>query len=1223
MKLRKSRAAAMLMTGAMAFTTVFSSLPAATGLGALEAKAEETGKPLAFASARTYGSLYTDSFKDIAYTKDGGFAAVGYTFGDSDDPGWDYTEGTGSSPHANNDGVIVKFAPDGSVEWSEAIGTTSVDVLLGVDVLEDGRIAAIGYNTFKSDDGLFKGTVWLLRLINPSDPTDYVEYRIGGGAGDQGLSLAATSDGGVAIAGWTASKQGYITSTKDGVTYTDPVQIWQEADGTDENLPRRLGASSSESVVVKIDKEGQVQFCSLHNYGVMEDAYTGSSPQERLTAAAVDQDDNIIITGYRQAAKSVYNSFLAKLDGKTGSLIWHKESGSTVYTAPADLADYYSKNSYNSLDVLKDNSIVVMGYCDNDPMTEPYFDVLGGKDVVIAHYGADGSPISAESIGTIDDNDSRMEGITADVDGGYYVYGSHSGLILEDSEVKKGYNWGNYGGQDAIIVKYDANDKLVWSENYGTSNGDWFNAMAVDEEGNVVIAGESNGKFGMPVYDNIGGMDAFIASSRMLEGAYTDPYAETPDQEGVVWADGTYEGTGTGYGGEMTIAVTVEDHKITTVENVKNNDTAAYFRNASEELFWAIPEYQTPEVDVVAGATMSSNGIIEAARHALNQASARTVEEMISALGTITSEDAGDEAKKAAVAEAVAAYNLLGSYSASCLGNFETLQAAAQVYGIAIEDKTAEYTAPQETLPETGSPDDTYNDTYWKLQYKYMNNIHAAALADSGLTGEGVRIAVIDSGLSKGHKDIDYSKITAGYDYVNQCPMNSEEEGAAELYDDNGHGTAVTGILQAISGNEIGIAGLLSQAEIVPLKVSVKKNDAASTDQVARAITDAVDRFDVDVITTSLAVDPSDALSQAVEYAASKGVIITGASGNSGSAGSMEDEYIYPASYDQVISVGAVDQENVVRANSQKNDHVFVTAPGENMVLLAPSKGYKCTISSGTSYASPIVAAMAVAAKQAASEYGAEMNTETFKKLLIESSADAGEEGYDNAYGYGIIDMKAFTEALDDAMSAAKVSAMIAAIPVITADNYQDQKAAAEAARAAYEALSDEKKAEVANEKDLQIAEARIAMYEAMAEAEAAKEALEEAGADDEETQELKEALDQAQEELENARNEVKRLKIQARKVTGLTVRSNKAKIRVEYDSLGSGYRYKIYLATSKNGKYTAVTNTALTKKNITTYLNKALESGRTYYVKVRGFKKVAGHNAFTQFSEVVKVKKK
>lgn len=113
---------------------------------------------------------------------------------------------------------------------------------------------------------------WYLLLINPNDPDDYVDYRIGGSAGDYGYGVAATSDGGFVVAGWSASKAGYITSSTDQANYADSVQLWEASNGADEKLPNRIATRGSDSVVVKFDKDGNVEYTALHNYGVMENA---------------------------------------------------------------------------------------------------------------------------------------------------------------------------------------------------------------------------------------------------------------------------------------------------------------------------------------------------------------------------------------------------------------------------------------------------------------------------------------------------------------------------------------------------------------------------------------------------------------------------------------------------------------------------------------------------------------------------------------------------------------------------------------------------------------------------------------------------------------------------------------------------------------------------------------------------------------------------------------
>lgn len=81
--------------------------------------------------------------------------------------------------------------------------------------------------------------------------------------------------------------------------------------------------------------------------------------------------------------------------------------------------------------------------------------------------------------------------------------------------------------------------------------------------------------------------------------------------------DGTYEGQANGYRGLVKVAVTVKDHKITAIKVLSNSDDAAFFNRASAGVIKSIIDKQSLKVDVVSGATYSSNGIIKAVKNAL------------------------------------------------------------------------------------------------------------------------------------------------------------------------------------------------------------------------------------------------------------------------------------------------------------------------------------------------------------------------------------------------------------------------------------------------------------------------------------------------------------------------------------------------------------------------------------------------------------------------------
>mgnify|MGYP004513072305 CR=1 FL=1 len=93
------------------------------------------------------------------------------------------------------------------------------------------------------------------------------------------------------------------------------------------------------------------------------------------------------------------------------------------------------------------------------------------------------------------------------------------------------------------------------------------------------------------------------------------------------WQDGTWTGTAQGYGGDVTVSVTIANKKITAIEVVSASAETPSFFSRAKAIIPKIIEAQNPDVDVVSGATYSSNGIINAVKNALTKASGGTVTE--------------------------------------------------------------------------------------------------------------------------------------------------------------------------------------------------------------------------------------------------------------------------------------------------------------------------------------------------------------------------------------------------------------------------------------------------------------------------------------------------------------------------------------------------------------------------------------------------------------------
>ena len=273
------------------------------------------------------------------------------------------------------------------------------------------------------------------------------------------------------------------------------------------------------------------------------------------------------------------------------------------------------------------------------------------------------------------------------------------------------------------------------------------------------------------------------------------------------------------------------------------------------------------------------------------------------------------------------------------------------------------------------------NDPFSAMQW----NLKAIGMEEawrSGLTGKGVTVAIVDSGLSGTTGDIDKSRVLPGKNCV----------GGTGVDDTLGHGTFVAGVIGATKDNGVGIAGIAPGVTIVPIKCyATDETDFAAQ---AAGIYAAVDEYHCDILNIS-AGDPEivPEVEAAIRHALDEGVIVVAAAGNSG-----DTQLLYPASYDGVISVSHVGRDLVLSATSNKNDHVWVTAPGREVLSLGRLP-LTVKMSSGTSFSAPAVAGVAALLKEAFPQ----MTPADFKEILKVSSKDLGRTGYDIYYGWGLV----------------------------------------------------------------------------------------------------------------------------------------------------------------------------------------------------------------------------
>jgi chitodextrinase len=286
-------------------------------------------------------------------------------------------------------------------------------------------------------------------------------------------------------------------------------------------------------------------------------------------------------------------------------------------------------------------------------------------------------------------------------------------------------------------------------------------------------------------------------------------------------------------------------------------------------------------------------------------------------------------------------------------------------------------------------PNDPYISEQWAI-----NKLSLPEAWNITTGSNAVNVAVIDSGVYREHPDLEGSCILNGWDMILDEPVNS---------DSCGHGTSVIGILAASTNNNRGISGIDWHVSVMPFRVVYPSGEIYTSD-VVEAIYLAADSG-CKVINLSLGgSDFSSAENQAVQYAVSKGSIVVAAAGNAGNSGLM-----YPASYENVISVASVDSNLTHSYFSNYNRYIDVCAPGENIMSLADyhyNNGYEYCYGSGTSLSVPYVSG--IAALAAACDLS--LTAPGFKNLIAKSCTDLGPTGFDDYYGCGLINAEKILE---------------------------------------------------------------------------------------------------------------------------------------------------------------------------------------------------------------------
>jgi type VII secretion-associated serine protease mycosin len=285
---------------------------------------------------------------------------------------------------------------------------------------------------------------------------------------------------------------------------------------------------------------------------------------------------------------------------------------------------------------------------------------------------------------------------------------------------------------------------------------------------------------------------------------------------------------------------------------------------------------------------------------------------------------------------------------------------------------------------------DSTRDQQWSLEF-----MKAAELAKVS-QGEGVTVAVVDTGVDANHPDLAGS-VLKGLD------ASREPDGRTD--DFTGHGTAMASLIAGHGhgrGNADGVLGIAPKAKILPVRVGPRTGNG-HPDELADGILAAVEGG-AKVICVAAAGGATDNLQAAMVYALYKGAIVIAGVGNS----SDVPEIAWPAAYPGVVAVAGVQRDGTISPISVKANYggkIILAAPSDDIVAARLKGGY--ATATGTSNATALVAGVAAVIK---AKYPQETPAGILQRLR-DSAVDRGDPGYDERYGYGVIDPIAATAA--------------------------------------------------------------------------------------------------------------------------------------------------------------------------------------------------------------------
>jgi len=353
----------------------------------------------------------------------------------------------------------------------------------------------------------------------------------------------------------------------------------------------------------------------------------------------------------------------------------------------------------------------------------------------------------------------------------------------------------------------------------------------------------------------------------------------------------------------------------------------------------------------------------------------------------------------------------------------------------------------ERAFDQTITPNDGYFPDEWGL---FHINAPQAWVIEPGfgpfpppseeLIVNDVLVAVLDTGIDYKHPDMNPSGIQDNLKFIEGLNLIPNGNQFNDPMDDNGHGTMVAGIIGALTDNTIGISSVTWHCRLLGIKVLDDEGNGTSvtsaegilyaTNQYLNA-KNLTDPYDLEgayfnnpynarlIINMSYGYrrsnveGPLQSEAAAVAYAVEKGALLVAAAGDDGSFVDDGVSTVYPAGYEDVIAVGAIDQANGLLLTSNKpslsqplDSQAYLVAPGKDIIsTTVTGYGDPYAVGTGTSFAAPFVSG---AIGLIWAQYPFLTAAQVTNLLKDSANADSvGNPGIDAHTGWGLVDVYA------------------------------------------------------------------------------------------------------------------------------------------------------------------------------------------------------------------------